>query len=95
MKALSFLGFVLFGFQVGAREVNNDASALPTATIDSGIIIGTTTNLPSATAPVLKYLGIPYAEKPERFEPPKAPGSWQFALKTQKWQSACIQQLNG
>lgn len=43
----------------------------PTATIDVGEVIGTTTVLPSSTVTVKKFLGIPFAvSPPERFAPP-------------------------
>ncbi|KAF2672173.1 cholinesterase [Microthyrium microscopicum] len=66
----------------------------PTAIIDSGPIIGTTTSLPSAAAPVLQFLGIPYAAKPTRFEPPQRPKRWSEPLRTNKWKPACIQQYS-
>lgn len=43
----------------------------PTATIDAGVVVGTTTSLPAATASVNKFLGVPFAQSPpERFAPP-------------------------
>ncbi|KAF4856885.1 Acylcarnitine hydrolase [Colletotrichum siamense] len=47
----------------------------PSIVIDAGTIIGTTTSLPSTTAVVHKFLGIPFAQAPveeNRFLPPKA-----------------------
>jgi hypothetical protein len=68
----------------------------PTARIDSGIIIGTSTTLPSATAVVHKYLGIPFADSPpERFSPPVRPARWIRPLLAAKLKPACIQQFNG
>jgi hypothetical protein len=68
----------------------------PTAKIDSGIIIGTSTSLPSATAVVQKFLGIPFADSPpERFSPPSKPGQWYQPLDTTEVKPACIQQFNG
>jgi hypothetical protein len=68
----------------------------PTARIDSGLIIGTSTTLPSATAVVHKYLGIPFADSPpERFSPPVKPGKWVRPLLTTELKPACIQQFNG
>ena len=40
---------------------------LPTATVDSGIVVGTTTWMPSATAAVNKYLSVPFEAPPARF----------------------------
>ena len=47
------------------------ACSSPTATVDSGILIGTTTSLPAATASINKFLGVPFAQPPVRFAPPK------------------------
>ncbi|AEO71894.1 uncharacterized protein THITE_49921 [Thermothielavioides terrestris NRRL 8126] len=44
----------------------------PTAVLGSGLVIGTTTVLPSSTATVKKFLSIPYAvTPPKRFLPPE------------------------
>jgi hypothetical protein len=82
---------VLISFLVGLVFSN------PTATIDSGVIIGTTTALPGATAAVNKFLGMPFAAKPlgkRRFALPQSVPKWKTALKTQKWSPACVQQFN-
>lgn len=71
----------------------------PTADLDSGKIIGTATTvttLPTGTAAVNKFLGIPYAAPPKRFEKPVTPEPWasNLALVTQKYAPACMQQFN-
>jgi hypothetical protein len=66
----------------------------PTVQIDSGPLVGTTTILPSATAPVIKFLGVPFADKPKRFEPPVKKKTWKKPRKAQKWKPSCIQQFN-
>lgn len=70
----------------------------PTATIDAGIVIGTATSLPTATASVNKFLGVPFAQSPPvRFAPPesleKLPGKGVYEAK--QWSPACLQQLGG
>ncbi|KAK3707256.1 hypothetical protein LTR37_012257 [Vermiconidia calcicola] len=66
----------------------------PTATIDAGVVIGTTTSLPAATASVNKFLGVPFAKSPPtRFAPPEAPGSFSEPIIAQEWSPACIQQF--
>jgi hypothetical protein len=68
----------------------------PTAKIDSGVLIGTSTTLASATAVVHKYLGIPFANSPPgRFSPPVKPQPWIQPLDATKYKPACIQQFNG
>lgn len=66
----------------------------PTVTIDSGAIIGTATTFPGGKAPVLKYLGVPFAAKPVRFEPPVKPSKWSTPFDATKYGPACIQQFN-
>ncbi|KAH8678376.1 Carboxylesterase [Xylariales sp. PMI_506] len=64
----------------------------PTATIVSGVVVGTTTVLPSATAIVHKYLGVPYAAPPERYEPAQEPEPWTTPLNVSVNQNrACYQ----
>lgn len=73
------------------------ASANPSVTLDSGPIIGTTTSLPSATATVNKFLGIPFAANPtgpRRFALPQTVPKWTKPIKAQKWSPSCIQQFN-
>jgi Carboxylesterase family len=68
----------------------------PTARIDAGFIIGTSTTLPSTNAVVNKFLGIPFADSPPgRFSPPVRPGQWFHPLDTTEYKPACIQQFNG
>lgn len=66
----------------------------PTATIDAGVVLGTTTSLPAATATVNKFLGIPFAKSPpERFSPPESPGKFNEPINATSWSPACIQQF--
>lgn len=66
----------------------------PTATIDAGVVHGTTTSLPAATATVNKYLGIPFAASPPvRFSPPQKPHSWSTPINATAYKPACIQQF--
>jgi acetylcholinesterase len=66
----------------------------PTATIDSGVVVGTTTSLPTATATVNKFLGVPFAKSPPtRFAPPESPGTFGEPIIAKEWSPACIQQF--
>lgn len=90
--------FVLWRFAavVTGEEQHTKGAAFPSATICEGVVVGTTTMLPSATAAVNKFLGIPFAQSPpERFSPPKPPSSWKQHLIAQKLKPACIQQFKG
>ncbi|MCJ1392608.1 hypothetical protein MMC18_005478 [Xylographa bjoerkii] len=71
------------------------AAISPTVTIPPGIVIGTTTTLPSVTAVVNKYLGIPFAASPpRRFLPPAPPASWSKPLMANSFKDTCLQQFN-
>ena len=66
----------------------------PTATIEAGTVIGTTTSLPAATATVNKFLGVPFAKSPpERFSPPEDAGTFSQPIIAKEWSAACIQQF--
>ena len=67
----------------------------PTATIDSGALIGTTTTLSAATGPVNKFLGVPYAvSPPERFSPPSPVQAFAEPYDATETKASCIQQFN-
>ncbi|PFH62519.1 hypothetical protein XA68_13258 [Ophiocordyceps unilateralis] len=63
----------------------------PTATIDSGPLIGISTTLPGALEPVNKFLGIPYAAPPQRFLPAKRATAWKMARNASAFGPSCIQ----
>ncbi|KAJ9645719.1 hypothetical protein H2199_002759 [Coniosporium tulheliwenetii] len=71
----------------------NLSPTVPSVTIDAGVVIGTTTHLPSASAAVNKYLGIPFAAPPVRFTVPVKPEPWDAPLNATAWKSTCIQQF--
>ncbi|QPH04036.1 hypothetical protein C2857_000651 [Epichloe festucae Fl1] len=63
----------------------------PTATVVSGPIFGAAADLPGAPGPVNKFLGIPYAEKPERFALPQPPRKWKDPKDATAFGSSCHQ----
>jgi carboxylesterase type B len=70
------------------------AGEAPTATIDAGIVIGTAVNLPTATAAVNQFLGIPFAQSPPvRFTPPAPVKPWDSPLMATAWKPACVQEF--
>ncbi|KAK2589652.1 hypothetical protein QQS21_012667 [Conoideocrella luteorostrata] len=72
----------------------DDKASRPSATIDSGIIIGTTAVEPASRATVTKYLGVPFGAKPERFSPPKSPERWNSPYDASDFKPACIQKFD-
>ncbi|KAF3013720.1 hypothetical protein E8E14_005617 [Neopestalotiopsis sp. 37M] len=88
MKSISslFLGALLAGVASSAA-----ASRHPRATIDSGVVIGSVTTLPSNKTSY-NFYGVPYAAKPERFQPAVQPEPWTSARNaTVKQNVACYQ----
>lgn len=68
----------------------------PSAVIDAGLIIGTTTVLPSSTATVNKFLGIPYAvTPPKRFQPPERLARYHGTVNATQLPHLCFQQNYG
>lgn len=78
---------------VTADEIDDALKPTPTATILNGTIIGTTATVtgPTSTVTVNKFLGIPYAAKPERFSPPQRHATWTSPLNTQNFKNSCMQ----
>ena len=65
-------------------------------TLEIGTVAGVTTSLPSATAAVNKFLGVPFAKTPpERFTPPSPPDLLTGTLNANAFKPACIQQFAG
>ena len=68
----------------------------PTATIDSGPIVGTTTHVSKAASATVvnKFLGVPFAASPTRFAPPATATPWQKPFNATKYGKTCNQQFN-
>lgn len=72
------------------------SSAAPTATIDSGPIIGRSTQTASTDTIVHQFLGISFARPPIddlRFAPPQEPEPWTEPLNVTQQPNSCIQYL--
>jgi carboxylesterase type B len=72
----------------------DDIPCDPTATIDGGLIVGTTKRVDAI--PINQFLGIPFAVAPTgslRFTPP-IPTSWSQPLDTKAFKPSCIQVFN-
>ncbi|KAJ6783124.1 hypothetical protein PWT90_07159 [Aphanocladium album] len=63
----------------------------PTATIDSGVLVGTTVSEPLVSSAVNKFLGIPFAQPPARWELPIKAESWQGSRDATHFGNACHQ----
>ncbi|KAL2841724.1 Alpha/Beta hydrolase protein [Aspergillus pseudoustus] len=90
------LAFISLAALASAAACTPTYNSRPTAIIDSGAIVGTTTQIAvaSATATVNKYLGIPFAEKPERFRLPKPVKPWHDFFDASQYGPACYQQIS-
>ncbi|OAA78189.1 Carboxylesterase, type B [Akanthomyces lecanii RCEF 1005] len=73
------------------------AESRPTATIDSGVLIGTSVPKSAAASTgahtVHRYLGIPFAKPPARWKLPEKPDTWQGARDASQFANACHQQF--
>ncbi|KAK5065409.1 hypothetical protein LTR84_001247 [Exophiala bonariae] len=78
----------------GAEIIASTTLTAPTATIDSGVVIGIATSLIGSKVIVDKFLGIPFAASPTRFAPPASPTSWPWPYEATQFGPACIQQFN-
>ncbi|CAD0027308.1 unnamed protein product, partial [Aureobasidium pullulans] len=67
-----FLLYLWAASLVSSHAVGS-AQTGPTVRIENGLVLGTTTSVPAASATVNQFLGIPFAQSPpERFSPPRA-----------------------
>jgi carboxylesterase type B len=80
--------------QVIERDTSPTTGSTPSATIDSGVIIGAVTNYSKSNVQVNQFLGIPFAQPPIgnlRFSPPQKPNNWTHPLNTNRLPPSCIQ----
>lgn len=88
----TFVFLSLLGASSGSLA-SYKTKTLPTATIDSGVIVGVATSLPEGRLPINKFLGVPFAASPVRFQPLATPTPWTRPLDVSKYGPACVQQL--
>jgi carboxylesterase type B len=85
----------VFAFLTGSAAVISASSPKrPTATIDSGVVVGTTTSTPSSPFIVEQFLGVPFAAAPVRFKPPKPPIPWTSPYDASTYKPSCFQQFD-
>ncbi|KYK57207.1 cholinesterase [Drechmeria coniospora] len=73
--------------------VSASYAVAPQAALVSGTITGKSTILRGANGAVNSFLGIPYAEKPQRFGLAVPPKPWKLPLNTSSFGSSCIQYI--
>jgi carboxylesterase type B len=74
-------------------SASHAAAPAPSATLEAGVIVGTTSTAPGSTVTINQFLGVPFAAKPVRFGMPKPPSKWTNPLKTTRQAPSCLQQL--
>lgn len=89
LLSLRKLAVLLFAVSAGAAPAASGNA--PTATIDSGVIVGVQTNLANSSNLVNQYLGVPFAASPTRFSPPQTATPWSSPLQATQRGPACIQ----
>lgn len=67
----------------------------PTATIDTGVVAGTVTAVPSSDVNVAMFLGIPFAQRPVRFLPPRPALAWESVYDASEYKPSCHQMFRG
>ena len=88
-----YTGIALLCYQAAvssALALRDDSR--PTATVDSGVLVGTSTSAPTVASKVNKFLGIPFAKPPARWKLPEKPDSWQGSREATQFGNACNQQ---
>lgn len=93
MKPFLHLLLVPFLFFAACNAAPTSLVA-PTATVDTGALIGVATSLSGTNVTVNKFLGVPFAASPTRFAPAVRPTAWQSPYDATKYGPACIQQFN-
>lgn len=92
-RVVASIGCILAIASTALSSSTGGYAGAPTAVIENGMVIGTTTSLPAATATVNKFLGIPFAQSPpERFSPPSQAPQMK-TINATAWKPACIQQF--
>ncbi|KAM5344742.1 hypothetical protein ACJ41O_010604 [Fusarium nematophilum] len=92
MKPLTAAAPLVLPILVGANDDSSSAVVPhPTAVLDSGPVVGLSTSLPAGIAPVNKFLGIPYASKPERFSRVEKPRPWSELRNASEFGPSCRQ----
>lgn len=85
---------VLAALALACTSMAQDA-ATPAVTLSQGTFTGTTTMVADASTPVMKFLGIPFADKVERWAPPKPAPTLAAPMEANEEPAACIQQFSG
>ncbi|QIW96620.1 hypothetical protein AMS68_002138 [Peltaster fructicola] len=77
-----------------ASQTCGYAGGAPTVTISAGVLHGTTTSLPAATATVNQFLGVPFAQSPPlRFAPAVKANSSSRVINATAFSPSCPQQF--
>lgn len=86
-----FLSAVATAIPAAGNPHARQATSEPSASIDSGIVIGVQTSLPGSPNLVNKYLGVPFAASPTRFAPAETATPWTEPYRATQNGPACIQ----
>ncbi|PGG99296.1 hypothetical protein AJ79_08563 [Helicocarpus griseus UAMH5409] len=92
--ALTLTSLALCAITAASTPSYDAKPQTPTVTIDSGVVAGTVTRLPSSETTVNKFLGIPFGAPPVRFTPPKPVAPWDSVYDASDYKPACIQQFS-
>lgn len=77
---------------LGAQLFELVDAVIPTVTVASGVIVGTTTSYAGSTATNNKFIGVPFAKSPPlRFGLPEPAAPWKSPLEAITPKPACLQ----
>ncbi|RDA88693.1 hypothetical protein CP532_4091 [Ophiocordyceps camponoti-leonardi (nom. inval.)] len=68
-------------------------ASLPTVTIDTGVLVGTRSTYSSPV--VNRFLGVPFAEPPVRFNRAEPAGKWEGVYNATRYKPSCMQSFKG
>lgn len=85
MASSALLALALYLLATSAAAAN--AASRPTVTLSAGRVAGT------STGSVTKFLGVPFAAPPVRFDPPQAAPAWQGTYDASRLKSSCVQEF--
>jgi len=69
----------------------DDSGSSPTASVDSGVVVGIQTSVSGSPNLVNKYLGVPFAASPTRFAPAQTASPWPEPYQATQNGPACVQ----
>ncbi|KAI1057135.1 hypothetical protein LB507_001639 [Fusarium sp. FIESC RH6] len=94
MASLTLLTALFAASSLALPQTTTPDHQNPTATVDNGVVIGTTTSIPDSETTVNQFLGIPFGANPIRFSAPEPAKPWDTPYDASRYQPSCFMQFN-